>query len=54
MIMTTIGPIHPRQPLDGMAGTSRAGSDATSRRGAGVRAALTAVVAGSVAVTGTS
>ncbi len=34
MIVTMIGPIHPRMPLDGIGGTSRAGSEASSRRGA--------------------
>ncbi len=34
MIVTMIGPIHPRMPLDGIGGRSRSGSDASSRRGA--------------------
>jgi hypothetical protein len=38
--VTTIGPTQPRQPEDGIEGNSRAGSEATSRRGVGDSAAF--------------
>ena len=70
MRVTTRGPIQPTIPLDGIGGTSRDGSDASSRRGAGSVASVVGSVAsaagsvlssiasasavGAVPVTGTS